>query len=382
MPEQRPGCRVVHVVPDLEPRSGGPAENVPRLCAALSAQGLQVELHTIGPDVGSPDAGVPVQRAPGAWPARLGRSPVLAKALLAAPADVFHAHCLWQLPLGYAARAARVRGVPLVISPRGMLAEWALKRSRLKKLLARLLLHPGALRRAAGWHATSAQEADEIRRQGFEQPVCVSPNGIETSTQDAQAARQVYLGLAPELRGRRVALFYSRFHAKKRVRELLEDFAALLGTHADWHLLVVGIPEQWGVAELRAQAQRLGLAQRVSVLDGRALPKPYPLAELFVLPTHNENFGRVVAEALAAGLPVLTTTGTPWSELESGGAGRWVKVDGLRAALGDLLARPTSELREMGARGQRLVLERYAWPTVVRPLADFYRELVARGVRA
>jgi glycosyltransferase involved in cell wall biosynthesis len=368
--------RVTQVVPSLAPESGGPAENVPRLCAALAARGLEVEMHTIGEPQQASPPGVSMRVAAGAWPARIGRSPALARALRDVPADLIHAHCLWMLPLGYAAQAARARGVPLVISPRGMLAEWALRRSRFKKLLARFLLHPGAFEQAAGWHATSEQEAAEIRGQGFQQPICVSPNGIEASSEDVSHVRDVYLRLAPELAGRRIALFYSRFHPKKRVRELLLDFAALAAAHGEWHLLVAGIPEEWSVAVLRAEVQRLGLASRVTVLDGRGLPKPYALSELFVLPTHNENFGRVVAEALAAGVPVLTTTGTPWSGIESVRGGRWVPLEALRGALGELMALRPTELREMGARGRTWVLEHYAWPAVVRPLAEFYRELL------
>jgi glycosyltransferase involved in cell wall biosynthesis len=139
----------------------------------------------------------------------------------------------------------------------------------------------------------------------------------------------------------------------------------------------VGIPEAYTPQDLLEEARAAGLAGRVTALDGRALPKPYALAELFVLPTHDENFGRAIAEALAHGLPVLTTQGTPWADIAAWGAGRWVTLDGVRPALGQLLGLAPDALRQMGERGRRGVLERYAWPVVVRPLVEFYRKLLS-----
>ena len=376
------GLRVLHVVPDLRPESGGPAENVPRLCAALRAAGVAAELFTVGPLPAGLPADLPVLGGAPARPARLRRSPELARALGERPADLIHAHCLWQLPLRYAARAALQRGLPLVISPRGMLAPWSLRRSPALKLMARLLVHPGALRKAAGWHATSDQEARDIAAAGFEQPACVAPNGIEPVVVDAEAARAVYQARAPELRGRRVLLFYSRFHPKKRLLELVRDFARLAPAHPDWHLLAVGIPEAFGPERVAGEAHAAGVGGRVTALDGRGLPPPHPLAELFVLPTHDENFGRAVAEALAHGLPVLTTRGAPWAEIETWGAGAWVDLGDVARALGDLMGRPPGELREMGERGRKAVLERYAWPVVVQPLVAFYRGLLASRAAA
>jgi glycosyltransferase involved in cell wall biosynthesis len=373
--------RVALVVPDLAVSSGGPAANVPRLGAALARLGVDVELHTVGavPAVEEPRLRC-VGAAP-AWPRRLARSPELLRGLRHARAELVHAHCLWQRPLGYAARVAREQGLPLVISPRGMLDPWPLRRSRLRKLLARLVVHPGAFRRADGWHATSEPEAASIRRLGWRQPICIAPNGIEAPADDGAAARRFYLAAAPELRGKRVLLFYSRFHSKKRVLSLLDDFAALAPARPDWHLLVVGLPEEYGVARLRAEAARRGLGARVTVLDGRDAPRPYALAQLFVLPTHDENFGRVVAEALAWGVPVVTTTGTPWEHLNAVRAGAWVELHQVRMALERLTARGDDELRAAGERGRRFVLDGFDWARVAARLHGFYAELLGRTRR-
>jgi glycosyltransferase involved in cell wall biosynthesis len=279
------------------------------------------------------------------------------------------------LPLGYAVRAAHARRVPLVISPRGMLAPWSLRRSRWKKLLAGRLIHPDAFQSAAAWHATSQREAEDIQSLGFQQPVCVAPNGIEPPAMDPTLARAHYLRVAPELAGKRVLLFYSRFHSKKRIKELLADFAPISGRQPEWHLLCVGIPEEYSVDDLRAAAAGLGLASRTTFLDGRDAPKPYAVAHLFALPTHDENFGRVIAEALAWGVPVITTTGTPWEQLNTIGAGRWVEIAAFAQELEGLMARPLDELRVAGERGRTWVVEEFDWARIAKTLRGFYERL-------
>lgn len=371
------------VVPDLAPASGGPAENVPRLAQALAGIGLQVELHwqrsSADPTIMALAPAVEARAAAPARPRRLGRSPEMRRRLRDSKADLIHAHCLWMLPLAYAAEAARARHVPLVISPRGMLAPWSLRRSPWKKRAARALLHRGAFEQAAGWHATSDQEAQDVLRLGTGAPVCTAPNGIEPSAPMDPAARAVYLERAPELRERRVLLFYSRFHSKKRILELLRDFATLTATHPRWHLLAVGIPEEYSVERIRGEANRLGISERVTVLDGRDLPKPHGLAELYVLPSHDENFGRAVAEALSAGLPVVTTRGTPWSGVAAAEAGAWVTLEDISMALCGLMSRSSDELRAAGERGRDWVLGAFDWKTIAGAMVGFYESLLRGG---
>jgi len=101
----------------------------------------------------------------------------------------------------------------------------------------------------------------------------------------------------------------------------------------------------------------------------------YRESDLFVLPTHSENFGIVVAEALASGVPALTTTGAPWSVLEDENCGWWVAPDeeAVDAALADATSRSESERLAMGRRGRALVEERFSW----NPVADAFRRVYA-----
>lgn len=370
--------RVVHIVPSLEERHGGPSKSVRALANAQAAAGATVDLlATAAPDSAAPVPGADVAGVrlfPREAPRWLCRAPALARHLAAAPGDVLHHHALWLLTLRYAAAAALGSGAPLVLAPRGMLSGWAYEHRRWRKRLAELFVHPGAFARAAGWHATSQDEADDIRKLGFRQPVCVAPNGVDLpAAHDLAAARAHWLAAAPRLAGRSVALFYSRLHRKKRLRELVDLW--LDAPRGDWHLLVAGVPEEYTVAEVEGWIAARGGTDRVSVFDGTGHPFPYAVASLFLLPSHSENFGLVIAEALAAGVPALVTDTTPWRPLAEHGAGECVAWPDFAPALDRLLRLPATELAAQGARGRAWMAEEFSWDRAGRLLLEFYRSL-------
>lgn len=370
--------RIAHIVPSLEERHGGPSKSVRALANALGHTGLDVTLlttleagHTVPP---AADA-VPIKVFPREWPLAWCRSDQLAEHLRAQRYDCHHAHSLWLLPLGYAHRAAERHAGRLVISPRGMMSGWAWKHHRVRKRIAELTLHPGAFAAAAGWHATSAEEADDIRQLGFRQPVCVAPNAVSIPTDtELEAARASWLDACPALRGRRVALFYSRLHRKKRLRELVALW--LEQPRDDWFLLIVGVPEEYSVAEVNGWIAAAGGSAHAQAFDGAGRPAPFAAAELFVLPSHSENFGLVIAESLAAGVPALVTDTTPWGGLARHEAGCCVPWE----TFGSELARTRAESREAlaarGAHGRDWVARDFTWERSARLLSEFYRHLL------
>ncbi|HVZ65444.1 MAG TPA: glycosyltransferase [Lacunisphaera sp.] len=374
--------RVGHVVPSLEQRHGGPSVSVRALANASVRLGSKVELLSTvcrgsdAPVAAAADA--PIRVFPRLAPRSLCRSPDLERCLQSAPFDLIHHHSLWLLTLRYAWNAAKHRQVPLVISPRGMMSPWAWQHHRLRKALAGHLLHPGALQGAAGWHATSPEEADDIRGLGFRQPVCVAPNGVVIPDHDAlTAAAARWRELCPQAAGRRIALFYSRFHRMKRVRELIELWPHV--ARDDWFLMLAGVPEEYEVAEIRQWIIRAGANDRMAVFDGRAEPPPYAVASLFLLPSHSENFGLVVAEALAAGIPALVTDATPWRGLPTQDAGWCVPWDQFRASVEAALAAEPARLGDMGRRGRAWVTRDYSWDRTALLLDAFHRELTHAG---
>ncbi len=365
--------RACHIVPSLEARHGGPSKSVRALANHLALGGDQVDLLATA-EPGDTAAATASDRAgvrifPRLAPEWIVRSPALQDALATIPFDVVHHHSLWLRTLHYAATAARRAGRPLVISPRGMMSDWAWRHRRWRKILAGLFIHPGAFSRAAGWHATSREEADDIRALGFRQPVCVSPNGVPIpGGAELAAARFAWLEACPATRSRPVAVFYSRFHRKKRVRELIDLWRS--APRGDWLLLVVGTAEDYSVPELAA-----GAPGNVAVFDGAGRPPPYAVASLFVLPSHSENFGLVIAEALAAGVPALVTDATPWTGLATQPAGWCVPWEKYAGTLDAALALAPAELQAMGRKGRDWMERDFSWARAAGLLHQFYEQL-------
>ena len=179
-------------------------------------------------------------------------------------------------------------------------------------------------------------------------------------------------------------LFLSRIHPKKGLPMLLDAWAAI--RPEGWKLVIAGNDEVNHTPELQTLIQKHGLAETVILagpLYGDAKAEAFQSADLFVLPSYSENFGIVVTEALAYGLPVLTTTGCPWEELETHHCGWWVPptpegiLSGLRAAL----SASNEERQRMGRRGRNLVEKNYLWPGIAERAEMVYEWIMHRETR-
>jgi glycosyltransferase involved in cell wall biosynthesis len=367
-----------HIVPSLEARYGGPSKSVLGLATAFSQNGDSVELLTTDPGPGwsQSKGSLDIRAFHRAWPGSVCPSPELRAYLRTVDAEVIHHHSIWLRTLHYAHKAARRIHASLVVSPRGMMDPWAWKHHSRKKAFARAVIHPGAFEAVDGWHATSQEECDALRSLGFLQPVCVAPNGVAApSAESISAAAAHWHELVPATMQRPVALFYSRFHRKKRLIELID--AWLESGPRDWLLLVVGIPEDYTPQMIDDYVLRAGHSGRVRAYDGAGHPPPYAVASLFLLPSHGENFGLSIAEALASGVPAIVTDTTPWSGLNRTGAGWCVPWLDFAAAIHTATSEGIDSLRLRGAVAQDWVLREYSWDRPARLLAEFYTGLRA-----
>jgi glycosyltransferase involved in cell wall biosynthesis len=368
--------RIIHVVPSMEERHGGPSKSVHELSAALARAGQDVALLAtgLGTAAETREGRLDIEIFPREWPLRLCASSGLRARLDRPEADVVQHHSLWLRTLHYAHRGA-VRGrAALVVSPRGMMSDWAWSHHNWRKRLAGSVVHPGALAAVDGWHVTSEQEIADVRSRGFSGPICVAPNGVNAPTAESlTAAAQHWHEACPETLRRPVALFYSRFHRKKRVLELIDLW--LQHGPRDWLLLVAGIPEDYAVEELEDYVLRSLGGGRVRVFDGLDQPPPYAVSALFLLPSHSENFGLSIAEALAHGVPALVTDTTPWAPLNANGGGWCVPWRDYAAALQAAVAESPADLRARGARARAWVLAEYGWDKSAGILGEFYEKL-------
>ncbi|TCT03969.1 glycosyltransferase [Aquabacter spiritensis] len=372
---------VGQILAALTPAASGVTLAVTRLADAQAACGLDVAILSVGETERADRAGVryetfsqdfgdlPVLR-------RLSASQGLARAVdvLAREGTVLHTHGLWLACNLYAGWSARRHRSPLVVSPHGMLAPAALRFSSRKKQVFWALAQGPALSRAACWHVTSTQEFEELRDFGIAAPIALVPLGIDVPP------------AAPYLAGpRRTLLSLGRVHPKKGLDRLVAAWAQVEDRHPDWDLRITGPSERGHAEELRRQAQALG-ARRIAFEDGlygADKLAAYAAADVFVLPSLNENFGFVVAEALACGVPVVCTRGAPWPGLAEHGCGWWIDhgVAPLVAALEDAMGMPPAALAEMGARGRRWMAADFSWDRTARDLIAVYRWCAGAGDR-
>jgi glycosyltransferase involved in cell wall biosynthesis len=259
-----------------------------------------------------------------------------------------------------------------------MLEPWSLGEKKWKKRLAMWLYQRRDLERAVALHATAESEAEQFRRLGFKQPIVVLPNGVDFPAK-----------IPPRIRradGGKTILFLSRIHPKKGLIDLVEAWRKIREGCCGWHVEYAGPDSGGHLGEVQERIQKMGLAGDFTYLgdlDDHEKWSAYRSADLFVLPTHSENFGIVVAEALAAGVPVITTKGAPWAELEGiprqdgavpGRAGWWIDIgaEPLAEALREAMGLTDGERCAMGENGRRLVEAKYTWPAVAERMKAAY----------
>jgi glycosyltransferase involved in cell wall biosynthesis len=295
------------------------------------------------------------------------------------PPDLVHVHGLWRVLYAQAGRYAENSHRPLVISTHGMLYDLALIAGRLRrKGVARWLFQDRLLRSARCLHVTAPDEADQLRRLGFDRPVAIIPWGVDTPSESDTRI------LTPPDSERRALLYFGRLHPHKGLDVLLRAWSQVCRRFAAWHLVIAGSDFDGYGATLARLASELGVSDSVSFpgpVDGVARERLFGGASLLVLPSARENFGLVIAEALVRGVPVIATQGAPWSRVVDEQCGWWVPVgmEPLVTVLGDALARPPETLWAMGARGRQFARAQFAWETATRAMIDLYHWVLERG---
>lgn len=391
--------RILHVIPFISAKDGGPSVAVRQMATALHRlHGAEVEVATTdaeGAGRMTIPLGIPIEEQ-GVIYWHFPRQTTFYSVSLPLSAwlgqnvkrfDVVHIHGLFSYANTVAAWHAHRAGVPYIVRPFGVLHTWGLQHRRplLKQLSVRFIEKP-ILQHAALVHYTSRHEQAESEAIGINTPALVAPLGVETPTEDRESRAAPFYQAFPELIGKAWVLYLSRFHPKKALELLISAFAHVVKRFPDAMLVLAGDGDTDYVQSLKTLVETNGITANVrwvGFLKGEMKIAAFAAAPLFVLPSYSENFGIAVVEALAAGTPVLISDQVAiHDEITEAGAGTVVPCTKTAIAEGIITLLGNETLRNHQAiAGQALVAQRFSIQAMADTLYNTYRRIVdARAV--
>jgi glycosyltransferase involved in cell wall biosynthesis len=369
--------RVLHVIPSVSERSGGPAAAIVPMCRALQAEGIDVLLASTshGLTQTSTDElreykGVPARLFPVQAGASFKYSQQLATWLKASVRDfdVVHIHAVFNHASVAAAKVCRKAGVPYVVRPLGTLDPWSMKQKAVRKKIFWSLVGKRMLSRSAAVHYTAAGEKTATEESLGINHGRVIALGVEVNGEPLGKPAAEYF---PALAGHRYVLLLSRLDPKKGTEILIDAFKAL--TDRSWRLVIAGDGPRGYVSSLNHRAAGTEIIF-TGWVDGEQKEALLRDAALFVLPSSQENFGLSVMEAMARGVPVLVSPQVNLArEIEGADAGWIIDRKGLSDGLAAVLANETECARRGKAAHQ--FAQQYSWQRTARELAQLYQQL-------
>ena len=380
---------IAFVIPSISERFGGPVSMVRNVGTLLTGTGNTVSYWAPGTEFDKKEltnqesANIFDLSWPRTWYRAKQLGPELTKE--AHNIDIMHINGFWSHPVFVGHKVARRSSTPFILRPAGSFEPWRLKNTPVKWLKKKIYINSlgkNIIRDAACLHAASEAEARNFRLMGYRGPVTIIPNGINPdffSIGNEEDAEDQW----PIIKGRQVVLFMSRLSPEKGLDQLIPAWANIVKRREFRDaLLVISGPDDRGYQKtVIDMIECFALERNILVTGmvwGQSKVDLYRRADIFVLPSYSENFGIVVIEALACGTPVVTTTGTPWKQLDSFGIGRCVlpTSKSLEEAMLDLLRMSQSERRKMGEAGSQYVHRNFTWENASKRLIEVYRAIL------
>jgi len=361
----------------LDIKSGGPAMSIYYTVTGLrelniNAELFMYELDDHGQLIGNK---VPVHYAGTAIDSKFLYSIDYKKKLKATGKyDIYHAHGVWQYPTYAMVDIARKFNKPYLISPRGMLYPQDIRKSN--KLFKEISLRIRLLRdlnHAACVHATCIEEMEHLRNLGVKSPIAVIPNPIDISGTEKPVEPKEKLRIG----------YLGRVHPRKNIERLIYAWGQLQSNVYDGELIIIGDGDKQYLDFLKQESKRLQLKNVVFTGFLSGVEKDIALSSLsyLVVPSDFENFGNIVTEALVRGIPVITSKGTPWEELNTHNCGWWVDndVNTIAKTLREAIALPEETYSQMGINGRELMKNNYSIEIVAGKMLLLYEWILEQG---
>ena len=282
--------------------------------------------------------------------------------------DIVHVNGCWMLQCSLTIFWAKSKGYPVILSPHGMLEPWDIKKNYwTKKLPALLLYQKRSIQICNCLIATSETEKNNLLSLGYNNNVTIVPNGIITNGIKCKQSWEE----------KKIILFLALYRKNKGIDLLMDSISQIKNKLKDWRIIIAGIESDYTINDLKLMAKTHGIADITEIpgpLYGKDKWNAYRDADVFILPTLNENFGIVIAESYLCGTPVITTKGTPWKSIKDNNCGWWVdrNVNSISNSILEFLATTPEQRMQMGLKGAKIVLENYSSSIVSKKMVDTY----------
>lgn len=285
--------------------------------------------------------------------------------------DVIHVNGCWMLQCSWIIFWAKKKGYPVVLSPHGMLEPWDIKKNYwTKKLPALILYQKKSVQLSDIIIATAETEKQNLLSLGYNNNIQIIPNGIITDNIKCKESWDE----------KKQILFLALYRRNKGIDILLHAISKIKSQLQGWTINIAGIEAEYTITDLQKMTHQLKISDLVKIvgpLFGEDKWNAYRNADIFVLPTLNENFGIVIAESYLCGTPVITTKGAPWKLIKDYQCGWWIdrNLDSLTNALLDFIATTPDQRMKMGLTGAHLVKERFSSHIVAEKMFKLYKSI-------
>ncbi len=368
--------KICIAISTIDKNSGGPSRSVPILAKGLSSLGVNTTLlvqesnnmnyHLLE------NTNVRIIVLP-----RKAKIDEIERIILNESFDLIHSQNLWSPFYNKVARIARRHAIPYIMTPRGTLEPWSLSQKRIKKIIALAIYQKKDLRKANCILATSKMEANNVRNLSIKTPIAVIPNGIDVSEYKCRSVDTLN-------NVKKQVLFLSRIHPKKGIEILIRSWASIVNKYPDWKVVIAGNGEESYILSLQEQIKSYNMEDRIVIIPpvfGEEKHQLYCESSVFVLPTYSENFGMVIAEAMSCGVPVITTNGTPWQELNEVNLGWCIDLseDNLTKVLIEAIELGLEKLFIKGQSASKHIYNTYQYTEVAKKNLTVY-EWILNGI--
>ncbi|MDR0799686.1 MAG: glycosyltransferase [Dysgonamonadaceae bacterium] len=359
--------KILHTISGMGTKCGGTTSCTYELAKGLYKQNINISILTYAPDANDHIIGDDVFIRTVPRPGHFVSNPYK-RLLKAFDYQLVHANGLWEYTELITARIARKTRKPYVISPHGMLYPQALAISKFKKQLFLKLFLMKDLNKAAAIHATCMEEMQHLRNLGVKSPIAVIPNPIVYE----------YKPIISQANTRKQIGFIGRFHPIKNIDNLIDAFKKVNHPRHSLILIGSGPPDYENFLKEKAAGSNILFP---GFLDKKAKENIFNSLSYVVLPSHSENFGMAVTEALLHGIPVIASKGTPWEDLNTHKCGWWIDndVDTLAETIQKAIETPERSRIAMGKRGQVLVRKNYSVEVVAKKMIRLYEWILNGG---